>query len=458
MKNEKVEKIKKDNKKSKLNKKILESKKIIEEEKKKIRIEKKNIRDKKKEKFRKFFVSKILRIDVNKNMYSSKEIVTLFVGSFLVGIFTCIVVITILTGGRNYFKLSKDLGKFFDVYETLTDNYYDNIDKELLVEEAIDGMVSSVGDVYTSYVDTYESDEFNELVSGTYEGIGCTIQMQDDGLKVIEVFDDSPAKKAGLKAEDIILKVDDMEVNEENNAEVLSNYIKNEADEKIVMVISRNDEEKTLNIKRGKVETPVVSSVVYDKNDKKIGYIGIEIFSSVAGKQFEKELKELEKENISGLVIDVRGNNGGYLTSVTDIAQLLLPKGKIIYQVEKDEKRNVTRDKTDTSRKYPIAVLTNDNSASASEILSAAIKESYNNGYVVGTKTYGKGTVQQVKTLADGSMIKYTVENWLTPDGNWINGYGIEPTDEIVFDTKYWDDQKPENDNQLQKALDLVSK
>ena len=328
----------------------------------------------------------------------------------------------------------------------------------MLVEEAIDGMVSSVGDVYTSYVDTDESDEFNELVSGTYEGIGCTIQMQDDGLKVIEVFDDSPAKKAGLKADDIIVKVDDMEVNEENNAEVLSNYIKNEADEKIIMVISRGDEEKTLNIKRGKVETPVVSSVTYDKNNKKIGYIGISLFSSVADKQFEKALKELEKENISGLVIDVRGNNGGYLTSVTDIAELLLPKGKIIYQVEKDEKRDVTKDKTDVSRKYPIAVLTNDNSASASEILAAAIKESYSRGYVVGTKTYGKGTVQQVKTLPDGSMIKYTVENWLTPDGNWIDKNGVEPTDEIVFDAKYWEDQKTENDNQLQKALDLVSK
>ena len=239
---------------------------------------------------------------------------------------------------------------------------------------------------------------------------------------------------------------------------MLKFYIKNEADEKIVMVISRDDEEKILNIKRGKVETPVVSSVTYDKNNKKIGYIGISLFSSVADKQFEKELKKLEKENIVGLVIDVRGNNGGYLTSVTDIAQLLLPKGKIVYQVEKDGKRDVTKDKTDTSRKYPIAILTNENSASASEILAATIKESYDKGYVVGTKTYGKGTVQQVKTLADGSMIKYTVENWLTPDGNWINGNGIEPTDEIVFDTKYWDDQKPENDNQLQKALDLVSK
>lgn len=445
-------------KNDKVNKKILESMKIIEEEKKKIKIEKKNIRDKKREKRRKFIFSKILRMDIDKDRYSSREIVTLFVCSFLVGIFTCIVAVFVLTGGRNYIMLSRDLGKFFDVYETLMDNYYDGIDKEKLVEDAIDGMVSSVGDVYTSYVDSESSSEFNEQISGVYEGIGCTIQMQVDGLKVIEVFDDSPAKKAGLMADDIILKVDDMEITDEVTGDAVSNYIKNEADEKITMIISRDGEEKTLTLKRGKVETPVVSSITYDRNDKKIGYMAISLFSSVADKQFEKELKKLEKENISGLVIDVRDNNGGYLTAVTDIVNLLLPKGKVIYQVEKDGKREVTKDKTDTSRKYPIVVLTNENSASASEILAAAIKESYDKGYVVGAKTYGKGTVQQVKTLSDGSMIKYTVENWLTPNGTWINENGIEPTDEVLLEVKYWEDPKPENDNQLQKALDLVSK
>ena len=452
-----IRKEKKKNK-SKVNKKILESMKIIEEEKKKIKIEKKNLKNKKREKARKFIVSKILRMNVDKDTYSSKEIVTLFIGSFLVGIFTCIVVITILSGGRNYFKLSRDLGKFFDVYETLMHNYYDSIDKEKLVNDAIDGMVSSVGDVYTSYVDTDSSDEFNELVSGTYEGIGCTIQLQKDGLMVVEVFDDSPAYKAGLKANDKILKVDDVVVNEEVTADVLSNYIKNEADEKIMMIISRDGEEKTLTLKRGKVETPVVSSITYDRNNKKIGYIAISLFSSVADKQFEKELKKLEKENIAGLVIDVRDNNGGYLTAVTDIANFLLPKGKAIYQVEKDGKREVIKDKTDICRKYPIVVLANENSASASEILAAVVKESYDKGFVVGAKTYGKGTVQQVKTLSDGSMIKYTVENWLTPDGNWINEKGIEPTNEVLLDVKYWEDPKVENDNQLQKALDLVSK
>ena len=162
-------------------------------------------------------------------------------------------------------------------------------------------------------------------------------------------------------------------------------------------------------------------------------------------------------QGIDALVIDVRDNNGGYLTTVTDIASSLLPKGKNIYQIQKDNKKVATKDKTSTKREYPIAIIVNGNSASASEILAGAIKESYN-GYVVGTKTYGKGTVQQVKALGDGSMIKYTIENWLTPDGNWINKKGIEPTDEVELSKEYYENPTNENDNQLQKALEVVSK
>ena len=153
--------------------------------------------------------------------------------------------------------------------------------------------------------------------------------------------------------------------------------------------------------------------------------------------------------------MNVRNNNGGYLSTVTDIVSQLLPKGKIIYQVERHKDKDVTKDKTSAYRDYSIAVLVNGASASASEILAAAIKESYD-GYVVGTKTYGKGTVQQTKMLSDGSMIKYTVENWLTPDGYWIDGEGIEPTHEIEITEEYYDNPIIENDSQLQKAIELL--
>ena len=441
--------------KSSINKKILESKKIIKVEKEKIKKEKRLLRRQKLKKSRFFKIFGFLIKEGE--TYSFKEVLITSICSMLIGIFGCFLILTILTGGRNFVKLSMDLGKFFDVYETLMDNYYDDIDKEQLVEDAIDGMVSSVGDVYTSYTDEDGGKKFDEIVNGEYEGIGCTIQLQEDGLKVIEVFKDSPSEKAGLQAGDLILKVDDIEVTKDTNVTELSNYIKTEGDGKIKMIISRDGEEKELNLKRDKVETAVVNSSIYEKNDKKIGYLSISIFSSAASKQFKERLEELEKNGIDSLVIDVRGNNGGYLTAVTDIASQLLPKGKVIYQVEKDGKRESTKDKTNTKREYPIAILVNDGSASASEILAGAIKESYE-GFVVGTKTYGKGTVQQVKKLKDGSMIKYTVENWLTPEGNWIDGKGIEPTHEVEFDVKYYDEPIADNDNQLQKALDLVSK
>lgn len=449
-------------KKTVKNKKILESKRIIKEEKEKIKIEKRNIRNKKLAKLKnmniyKFFNGIISMFKNDRDTYSFSELFVVTLVSLVIGAFACFSTLTIVSGGRNYFKLSKDLGKFLDVYDTLIDNYYDEVDKEDLIDNAIEGMVSSVGDVYTSYADIEATNEFNELVSGIYEGIGCTIQLQEDGLKIIEIFDDGPSKKAGLEVNDIILKVDDKVITTDTDVNELSNYIKTKDDGHIEMVISRDDEEKTINLKRGKVETPVVRTEVYEKNGKKIGYMSISIFSSVSSKQFKNKLLELEKEEIDGLVIDVRNNNGGYLTAVTDIASYLLPKGKIIYQVQKDNKKEATKDKTSTFRKYPIAVLVNGNSASASEILAASIKESYG-GFVVGTKTYGKGTVQQVKTLTDGSMVKYTVENWLSPDGNWIDSNGVEPTNVIELDSHYYEEPVESNDNQLQEALNLVSR
>lgn len=443
------------------NKKILESKRIIKEEKKKINLIKKNLRKEKKNKFKKTKFGKfIFRLGSifsdDKNNYSFSEVFVVTLVSLIIGAFACFSVLTIFTGGRNYFKLSKELSKFYDAYDTITDNYYGDISKEELVDSAISGMVSSVGDIYTSYSDTDTTSKFDEMVNGTYEGIGCVIQQSETDMKIITVYDNSPAEKAGLKVDDKIIKVDDIDIST-TTASKLGDYIKSGAKDKITMTIIRGEEEKVVTLSREKIEIPVVTAKTFESNGKKIGYLQISIFSSVANKQFKENLEKLEKDGIDGLIIDVRNNNGGYLTTVTDITSSLLPKGKIIYQIQKDDKKVATKDKTSTKREYPIAVLVNGGSASASEILAGAIKESYK-GYVVGTKTYGKGTVQQVKKLSDGSMIKYTVENWLTPDGNWINEKGIEPTNIVDMDSTYYENPSDENDNQLQKALQLVSR
>lgn len=442
------------------NKKILESKRIIKEEKKKINLIKKNLRKEKKNKFKKTRFGKfIFRLGSifsdDKNNYSFSEVFVVTLVSLIIGAFACFSVLTIFTGGRNYFKLSKELSKFYDAYDTITDNYYGDISKEELVDSAISGMVSSVGDIYTSYSDTDTTSKFDEMVNGTYEGIGCVIQQSETDMKIITVYDNSPAEKAGLKVDDKIIKVDDIDIST-TTASKIGDYIKSGAKDKITMTIIRGEEEKVVTLSREKIEIPVVTAKTFESNGKKIGYLQISIFSSVANKQFKENLEKLEKDGIDGLIIDVRNNNGGYLTTVTDITSSLLPKGKIIYQIQKGDKKVATKDKTSTKREYPIAVLVNGGSASASEILAGAIKESYK-GYVVGTKTYGKGTVQQVKKLSDGSMIKYTVENWLTPDGNWINEKGIEPTNVVDMDSAYYENPGDENDNQLQKALLLVS-
>lgn len=442
------------------NKKILESKRIIKEEKKKINLIKKNLRKEKKNKFKKTKLGKfIFRLGSifsdDKNNYSFSEVFVVTLVSLIIGAFACFSVLTIFTGGRNYFKLSKELSKFYDAYDTINDNYYGDISKEELVDSAISGMVSSVGDIYTSYSDTDTTSKFDEMVNGTYEGIGCVIQQSETDMKIITVYDNSPAEKAGLKVDDKIIKVDDIDIST-TTASKIGDYIKSEAKDKITMTIIRGEEEKVVTLSREKIEIPVVTAKTFESNGKKIGYLQISIFSSVANKQFKENLEKLEKDGIDGLIIDVRNNNGGYLTTVTDITSSLLPKGKIIYQIQKGDKKVATKDKTSTKREYPIAVLVNGGSASASEILAGAIKESYK-GYVVGTKTYGKGTVQQVKKLSDGSMIKYTVENWLTPDGNWINEKGIEPTNVVDMDSAYYENPGDENDNKLQKALLLVS-
>lgn len=391
------------------------------------------------------------------SMYSFKEVVVIMFFSLGLGFFACLSFVKIFNNGRSYMALSNDLSKFVDTYYAIKDNYYGELDNEKLVDSAIKGMISAVGDEYTSYSDTDDADNFKQTVSGIYEGIGCTVGVNlDNKIVVVDMFKDSPAEKAGLKVGDIIIKIDGEDFIGKSSTD-MSNYVKSSKNSKVVLTIIRDEETMELDVERKKIEIPYVSGEVITKDDMKIGYIDISLFSSTIYDQFKRELEELEKENISGLVIDVRGNSGGYLSGVTDILNLFLKKGDVIYQLESGNKKQIKKDTTKEKRDYPVAVLVNGGSASASEILASAIKESYN-GYVVGTKTYGKGTVQQTTTLPDGSMVKYTVQKWLTPNGNWINEVGVEPTDIVELDISYAENPSMENDNQLQKALELVAK
>ena len=414
---------------------------------------KNNIDNRKKKKDKK---KKIGIFSKEKESYSFDEVFSITIFSLLLGVLACFSVLTILNKGKNYFVLSKELAKFVDAYDAIVNNYYKEVDKDKLVESAINGMVSSIGDEYTSYSDKDVTDNFNEAVNGKYMGIGALIMKSENDLVIYKIFEDSPSYRAGLKDGDIILKLDDKDTKDMSVNDIAS-IVKNDRNKEVKLLVKRGEENLDITIVKDMVELPVVSGKVINHNDKKIGYISLSIFSSVASEQFNKELVKLEKEGISGLVIDVRGNSGGYLTTVTDIASYFLKKGDIIYKLEVNDKVTVRKDKTKESRDYPVAVLIDKNSASASEILASSIKESYN-GYVVGTNSYGKGTVQQTLVLSDGSMIKYTIEKWLTPLGNWINEEGVIPTNYVELSSEYLNNPVFENDNQLNKALELVSK
>lgn len=414
---------------------------------------KNNIDNRKKKKDKK---KKIGIFSKEKESYSFDEVFSITIFSLLLGVLACFSILTILNKGKNYFVLSKELAKFVDAYDAIVNNYYKEVDKDKLVESAINGMVSSVGDEYTSYSDKDVTDNFNETVNGKYMGIGALIMKSENDLVIYKVFEDSPSYRAGLKDGDIILKLDDKDTKDMSVNDIAS-IVKNDDNKEVKLLVKRGEENLDITIVKDMVELPVVSGKVINHNDKKIGYISLSIFSSVASEQFNKQLVKLEKEGISGLVIDVRGNSGGYLTTVTDIASYFLKKGDIIYKLEVNDKVTVRKDKTKESRDYPVAVLIDKNSASASEILASSIKESYN-GYVVGTNSYGKGTVQQTLVLSDGSMIKYTIEKWLTPLGNWINEEGVVPTNYVELSSEYLNNPVFENDNQLNKALELVSK
>lgn len=413
---------------------------------------------KKKDSNKKVKEKKVEIVNDNKNtereLYTSKEVIIVMIFSIGIGILMCFGGISIITG-KNYLAVTKDLKKVVDTYYAIVDNYYGELDRDKLIDGAVEGMISSVGDTFTSYSDIDSTSSFDETINGSYEGIGCTVATLEDGtISVIDMFEDSPSYKAGLKVGDIILKVDG-ESYEGKNSNDISNYIKNNGKSKVVLTVKRNNEEKDISINLSKVEIPHVSGKVIEQDSKKIGYIKISLFASNSYKQFKNKLDELEKSNIDDLIIDVRDNSGGYLSSVTDICNLFLDKGKVIYQLEDSKGKVKKKDTTKEKRKYDIVVIINGGSASASEILASAIKESYG-GDIVGTNSYGKGTVQQTKKLLDGSMIKYTTQKWLTPDGNSINEVGVTPTKVVELNEEYFNNPTTENDNQLQEAIKLI--
>lgn len=345
-------------------------------------------------------------------------------------------------------SLSNDsaLKEFLKVYSSLDENYYEDIDKTKMIDAAIAAMLKYLGEDYSTYLNQTETDSLSNKLSGTFKGIGISIT---NGNEIVKVYEDTPAFKAGLKENDKIIRINDTDTEGKNQIEVANLIDKTKEN---TLVVSRDGTELTFKIMPEEINTPLTTQV-YEKNDKKIGYIYIEAFTEKVGEEFKKSLEDLEQQGITSLIIDVRENTGGYLKGATEIASLFLEKGKTIYSLEGKDGVTTYKDEMDEKRDYPVILLINENTASASEVLAAALQDSYG-AKLVGKISYGKGKVQQTKQLEDGSMVKYTSARWLTPEGECIDGFGLAPNyeEDIVQN-----EDGTYTDNQLNKAIELLS-
>jgi carboxyl-terminal processing protease len=327
----------------------------------------------------------------------------------------------------------ESMEKVMQAYQLIKGNYVEKVGAEQLIEGAIQGMLTTLDDPYSVYMDKETAKQFSEALDSAFEGIGAEVSMVDGKIVIVAPFKDSPAEKAGIKPNDQILKVHGESV---EGLDLLQTTIKIRGKKgtsvKLELMRQGLKEPITVSVKRDEIPQITVYSKVKKVNDKPIGYMEITSFSKETASEFEKQLKELEKKEIKGLVLDVRGNPGGLLESVQDILKEFVSKEKPYVQIEK---RNGEKEPFYTTleedKPYPVAVLIDKGSASASEILAGALKEA-EDFTLIGEKTFGKGTVQQAVPMGDGSNIKLTLFKWLTPDGNWIHKKGIEPDVEVT--------------------------
>ncbi|MDF9840179.1 MULTISPECIES: S41 family peptidase [unclassified Paenibacillus] len=327
------------------------------------------------------------------------------------------------TGSGLQDKESQKLGTALNLIE---DNYYDKVDRDKLIDGAVNGMMEALGDPYSNYMGKETAEKFEESIEGSFSGIGAEVSSDNGKVVVVSPIKGAPAEKAGIQAKDIILSV---------NGETLEGLELNDA---VAKIRGPKGSKATLKVQRTGSAEPlefvitrddVKLETVYATMEKDgVGVIEVTQFSMNTAERFKEELDNLEKQGMKGLVIDVRNDPGGVLQRVIEMAEQFVPAGKTIVQVEnKDKSREVSTSKG-SSKDYPVVVLMNKGSASASEILAGALQQSAG-AKLIGEHSFGKGTVQTSfeKELGDGSLLKITIAKWLTPNGTWIHGKGIEP-------------------------------
>lgn len=393
-----------------------------------------------------------IKINKKKNLptFKTKEVVCLLLFTALIGLaMGGIVTYNVVLKGE---KVDDELQEFITNYDYIVDNYYGELDKTKLVDSAIAGMLSTL-DKNSAYVGGSDTN-FSIYLEGTYEGTGIQVfNDENNNIVIYSVFEGTPASKAGLKAGDIIVKLNDKDTTNMSVSD-FSDLVKKQKDD-FKLTYKRNDIEKTVNLKSDTVELKSVSSDVFEKNGKKIGYIRTTIFANNTDEQFKKELTRLENKKIDGLILDLRGNSGGHLVTAEQIISMFLDSSHPIYQIKSKENQSKFYSTGKETKNYKIAILIDGDSASASEVVTSALMEQYG-AKVVGEKSYGKGTVQELQTLPNGEQYKLTTKSWLTSKGKVIDGKGIEPDYKVSLDDKYVENPSFDNDDQLQKAIEVI--
>lgn len=368
---------------------------------------------------------------------------------------------TISVNGFSEEGKDEELKNFIKEYKNIITNYYDKdaIDEEKLLSAALKSILDELGlnDKYSTYMTDEDYKQVNITLNGKYEGFGISAykEKEDGYITVSSVFEDSPAKKAGIEEADLILSIDGKSTTEMTTSD-FSNYVLNSDKKEFIVKIRRDKKDFEVKVIKGNVEIKSVDSKIIERDNKRIGYIGLGIFASNSYGQFKSNLEKLEKEGFDSLIIDLRGNTGGHLTEVTQIISLFLDKRHVIFQLQKDDNKTKYYSTGNEDKKYPIIFIGNELTASASEVFIISLKENLD-AKLVGMKTYGKGTVQELVNLKNGDQYKITTKKWLSPKGNWINDTeGIEPDVKVQLNKTYINNPVEQNDNQLEEAIKLA--
>ncbi|HZG13537.1 MAG TPA: S41 family peptidase [Candidatus Bathyarchaeia archaeon] len=325
---------------------------------------------------------------------------------------------------------SVELSKLQDALEIIKRDYIQKVDNDQLIEGAIQGMIKTLDDPYSDYMNPDAAKEFTESLGSTFQGIGAEVTMQNGRVTIVSPFKGSPAEKAGLRPNDQILSVNGESLDGLDLYQAVQK-IRGPKGSKAVLKVIRagSTEPMTITCIRDDIPIETVYNDVITKDNKKYGKLEISQFSAETAKHFKEQLASLEKQGIEGLIIDVRGNPGGYLLAVKEIGELLIPNQGVIVKIQYGDNakgEEVMRSTLEKAKPYPVVVMIDNGSASASEILAGAMRDSA--GYkLVGEKSFGKGTVQNTVEMRDKSQLKLTIAKWLTPSGEWIHKKGIEP-------------------------------